>query len=572
MPGFSLRIDPSGRLDPLGAAETRSQADTPVHGGPWQCLHFEDAQGTLFCYGSPPAYFGLPQRLAEADVNPAAMGLAGKMRALDEDWSGHFPAAFVSAHWSPAERRLTLWRDGTGLIPLYYACTGDGGLAVATHPATLAAHLGRRPGGPGLHEYLHLLDISPPATIYPGIAALAPGECVRWEPDRGVATHKTPTMATPADELTVIEAVAELERRLTEAIQIQLEAATHPAVFLSSGIDSSLLCALAARIRPDITALTVGFDDDRRDEAPLARAIANHLGLRHEVWRFGRHELECALEEYTRGADQPMADPAILVTLLAFRRARERFDRVLDGTGADELLGAMPPRHLRIATEWAARIPLPLRKLAKTIARRLPGAYAPVFDFVHPAETLRRWKGFSAREIKALTGESVDLRESAFYRSFERFEAKRHFERYSALLNAMPCDRLAQAARLSGLDVRFPYWTPPVPAWLAGLPETLRWRPDAPKYLLRLLLSRHVPPVLWEGPKRGFDFPLHDFLSAQDHRIVRRYVMGADWRGLLSSSAAARHAEAFIAGDASELFRIWALVILSAWLSHDADR
>jgi asparagine synthase (glutamine-hydrolysing) len=270
-----------------------------------------------------------------------------------------------------------------------------------------------------------------------------------------------------------------------------------------------------------------------------------------------------------------MADPAEPATLLAFEQVRERHDAVLDGTGADELAGAMPPRHVRVAVEYAARLPAALRRRLAALLPRLPGltGYAPLFDFEHPAETMMRWHGFRRAEIEALCGEPVSLAHTRFYQVFSRFARGDHYARYSALQEALPCDRLSQAALITGLDVRFPFWAPDVETGLRGQPLAHRWRPDDPKRILRAMLARHVPRALWDLPKHSFDFPLQAFLCAEDFRVVRRYLLQDRWRRwqALAPDRVAEYGRRFIAGEHALCFRVWALVVLAAWLEGHFD-
>ena len=183
------------------------------------------------------------------------------------------------------------------------------------------------------------------------------------------------------------------------------------------------------------------------------------------------------------------------------------------------------------------------------------------------------WHGFRRREIEALCGEPVSLAHTRFYEVFARFSRNDHYARYSALMEALPCDRLSQAALVTGLDVRFPFWSPEVEDWLRGQPLSHRWREDAPKHILRSLLARHVPKNLWDLPKHSFDFPLQDFLAAEDFRVVRQCLLQGDWAKwqVLSTEHVAEYGRRFIAGEHSLRFRVWALVVLAAWLEGHFD-
>jgi asparagine synthase (glutamine-hydrolysing) len=349
-----------------------------------------------------------------------------------------------------------------------------------------------------------------------------------------------------------------------------------PAAFLSGGIDSSLIGAIAGRKRLDLTAITVGFDDAILDEAPLALRIAQHLGLRHEVLRFSHQEYVGAFERLARQLEQPMADPATPATVLAFDHCRKHFDAVLDGTGADEAVGLMPPRHVRLAVGYASRVPAAVRHRTARALRAVPklAGYAPVFDFEHPADTMSRWHGFSRAEIERLTGEPASLHHAQFFRTYHRFGRHAHFERYSALLNAMTCDRLNQSMAISGATVRFPFWNVDTDRFLRQLRTDFRYLPGQPKRILRALLARYVPAELWNLPKHGFNFPLRDFLAADDHALVRRHLDPARWvdHGLLRADAVQHCAQRFVAGDDRLTFRVWALVVLGAWLEAHGEQ
>jgi asparagine synthase (glutamine-hydrolysing) len=360
-----------------------------------------------------------------------------------------------------------------------------------------------------------------------------------------------------------------LDALLSASVRKRLAGAERPAAFLSGGVDSSLICALATRERGDLVAVTVGFDGDD-DEAPVARRIAKHLGLRHETLRFGHEALVEAFERLAQVMDQPTADPAAPATVLAFDHCSARYDAVLDGTGADEAVGALPPRHVRVAVQHSSRLPPPARRALAALLRRVPALapYTPLVDFEHPADTMIRWRGFSRPEIESLCSEPVSFEHTRFYRTFARFPRSAHFERYSALIDAMPCERLTQAMRASAANVRYPFCDREADHFIRQLPADLRHRPDEPKRVLRALLARYVPRELWDGPKRGFTFPLHEFLAAGDYALVRRYLDRDRWqrRALLVPDGVRNYAQRFIGGDRQLTFRVWTLVVLGAWL------
>lgn len=472
--------------------------------------------------------------------------------------------------------QLLLHRDASGLRDLYCHVT-PARIAFATHLDLLLSLPGveRRLARRSLHEYLRLLDIAAPNTLYEGLLAVEDGQTLRWSPGQTTASAMPPKPAVCTPPTDFETAVDLLDASLQDSVRARLAGVERPAAFLSGGIDSALLCAIAARQRPDLTAITVGFDGPDFDESPVARRIATAIGVRHEVLRFGRADHIRALKHLGTTMDQPVADPTTPTTVLAFAHCRKHFDTVLDGTGADEAVGLLPPRHTQLAVEWASLLPPPFRRQVAALLRRTPplATYAQLFDFDHGADVLTRWNGFRAGEIMALCGEPVSFEHTRFWQTFARHPRAAHFERYSALLDAMPCGRLNQAMVASGAKVRFPFWDKQTNRLLRQLPLPFRSAPGQPKRILRALLARHVPAPVWDSPKRGFTFPLQEFLAGEDHALVRRHLSAARWqpRRLLSPALVQALGERFIAGEPRLLFRVWALVVLSTWLEGHGE-
>lgn len=562
-----------------GFCGTSDRATDLAAGGNWLAW---GAEALVHRHGRiQVAYLGPALALADLrrdlgrppDEPPGALLLAAWSR-WSHDMVGRLDGPCALALQDGAE--LLLYRDSSGLRNLFWQQGPGGCIDFATHLDALpsAPGKGRRMCRRSLHEYLHFLDITAPNTIFDGIFAVEAGVLLRRSaPGRkpAAAQVQTPSIEPQAS---FDQAVDALEHSLQRSIAASLAGAAGPAAFLSGGVDSSLICALARQRRPDTVAVTVGFDDPSFDEGPVAARVADHLGLRHELLRFGQAELASAFDRLMKGLEQPMADPSTPATVLAFEYGRQRFDAILDGTGADEPLGAMPPRHLRLATQYASLLPLPLRSLtARTLkARPTLAAYARLFDFEHPADLLRRWHGFTRREIVALNGSEVSFEHTTFFQTFARYPRPAHFERYSALVDTMSSERLIQATLATSAPIRYPFCDRATDRLLRQLRTEYRYLPGQPKRILRALLARYVPPSIWDGPKRGFTFPLLRFLAADDHLLVRRHLDPDRWRprDWISAPGVWGIAQRFIAGDTTLTFRVWALVVLGAWLeNHD---
>ena len=469
---------------------------------------------------------------------------------------------------------VILFRDPSGLQSLYFAIQED---ATVCHAGRLEPIQARTSRGSeldrrSLHEYLRFLEVAPPRTVFTQISAVEAGHAVQLSNGR-MASSRPLTCPLPSNQPPNFDAAVDhLDTHLQRSVRTRLIDAARPAAFLSGGIDSALLCAIAGRQRPDLRAVTVGFEGASYDETPVAGRIAAHLGLEHEVLRFSREQYLAAFDRLSRYAEQPMSDPAAMATLLAFDHCREHYDVVLDGTGADEAVGMMPPRHVRLAVGYASRLPGFLRQQANRLLRAIPAlaGMAPLVDFDHPADTMSRWHGFTREEVERLCEEPVSFAQTQFFRTFNRYPRHAHFERYSALLNAMTCDRLNQAMLLTGATVRFPFWDRQTDRFIRQLRTDYRYLPGQPKRILRALLARYMPAAIWDLPKHGFNFPLSEFLSGDDFLLLRRHLAPERWhaRGLLSVEQVQRYGRDFMAGDQRLAFRVWGLVVLGAWLEH----
>lgn len=584
--GFYAVLDPLGRLDDSAFA-TRDLPPPQVHrAGRWLCAwdhgsvqaiaaeqggRYVIFHGTLYNQSCLAKELHLPPGAMTREI------LFGAWSHWPEEWTTRLDGLYALAFWTLDGSDLSLCRDMSGQLGLFHARTQNGCIAFASHLELLMRVPGvsRRISPQSLHEYLFLLDIAAPNTIFEGVRAVAPGERIVLDRTGVRADKPAPLPALPPIDVSFETALDTLEHRLSASIDARLEGVARPAAFLSGGIDSSLICALAAPKHAKLEAITVGFDTPGFDEAPVAQQIADHLGLRQRVLRFDRDQILHAMREIGQRAEQPFADPTGPVTLLAFERAQRDYDAILDGTGADEQMGAMPPRHVRIAVEYAARVPAGMRRMVLAALRRMPhmAGYAPIFNFDHPVELMRRWKGFAIREIEDLCGKPAELQTARFFQVFSRFPRHAHFERYSALIGVMPSDRLSQAALMTGLDVRFPFCSPGVDRHLRSLPKSYRWQADESKRILRALLARHVPRPLWDVPKHGFNFPLEGFLSHGNHELIRHYLLNGNWERwqLLRPDRVAEYAQRYISGERQLSFRVWALIVLATWLQDRLD-
>ena len=252
---------------------------------------------------------------------------------------------FAFALWSPREQRLELVRDRMGQKPLYYAELPDGGLVFASEMKALfstgmvdteALDL------TALDQFWALGYTCCGRTAYKAIKQLLPGERATWSPGKPVERQtwwSVPAWgATEGESRSVEEWADELEALLVDAIRSRLIADVPVGLFLSGGIDSSLICALAAKEGADLTAYTIQFAEAEYDETEHAKGVAEHLGLTHRIMRVD-DDLSAYFDAIAEGFDEPFGDLSCIPTWFLCREARREVTVALSGDAGDELFG-----------------------------------------------------------------------------------------------------------------------------------------------------------------------------------------------------------------------------------------
>lgn len=463
-------------------------------------------------------------------------------------------------------QNLYLCRDPVGSELLYHYQDANDTLVFSNKLETLIKLTGKPEiSKASLFEYLRFLEISAPSTIYQNIFLLEPNQilCMTFDKPEWIAKQSARFQTIAGNPVDIFEGL------LLDSIQRRIAGVDGLGAFLSCGIDSSLICALISRLNIDCKIFTVGFNDPQFDESKAAQAIAHHLGLEHEILIFDPHQDMTAFHEFTRSAPTPFADPALIPTHLCFKALKNRVDRILDGTGADSLIGAMPCRHIRFILDYSKHIPDWARKKISRIMKWTPAVrnYADLFDFEDECELMIPWKGFNRSEIADLCRSACDFSNTYFYKTYQKYSNKTPYEIYSKLFQAMNDDRVYQMAARLELKIEFPYMDKKTHAYVDGLTENWKYSKGESKFLYKRVLEKYLPEKMWNQPKHGFDYPFQRLLQYEDHQLIKRYLYpGALKRhGFFDADRVEAYVARFNAGDMEVKFKIWALVIFQAW-------
>jgi len=475
-------------------------------------------------------------------------GVAATLEKID----GMFTFAFYEAKTGS----LHLARDRFGEKPLYYA-QPNGAFVFGSEPRAVLAHPACRdlPVDPGaVASFLAFEYLPGQYGLRRGLKKLPAGHVLThakgrseircyWRPDPDEAG------AARAHE-SESQRLDRLEALLDAGVRDRLIADVPVGVFLSGGIDSSLIAAFVARHAPGLTALTVAVPGASYDETPAAKALARSFGLTHEVVDLDEAALLDAFQAVTSRMDEPLADSSLLPTWVLSRAARRHVTVALGGDGADELFAGYISFKANRGATALARLPAGLGLVARRMLAGLPhgsgymsgGFLLRQLSQGSGLDPARQWAAcmapFAPEELGELWRPDAI---AAATRSLEDPIAERLAARGSRPWSTaelihlfattyLPEDILQKVDRASmyvSLEVRAPYLGRAFAEYALSLPSRDKLRGLKTKLLLKKLALRHLPREIVERQKHGFAVPLARLLRQALKEPVGEAILGA---------------------------------------------
>ncbi|UCE86536.1 MAG: asparagine synthase (glutamine-hydrolyzing) [Deltaproteobacteria bacterium] len=505
---------------------------------------------------------------------------------------------FAFAGWDRVDRRLWLARDRLGVKPLFYRADANGVAFASELQALLRLPgVGRRIDRGALSAYLDFGFVPEPRSFVQGVEKLSPGSLLTWTADgaRVRAWWGVPDPPTGGDFASWREG---LYARLIDSVRLQLRSDVPVGTFLSGGVDSTLVTALASRERGAIDSFSVVYPEDPLlDERRFARAAARALGTRHFEVPIRAADVRAAAPELIASIDEPFADSSFVPVQLLSRAARERVTVALSGDGADELFAGY--RRYR-AERWLARwqrLPVRVRRsLGAGLRNRLrPDRSTRLGELVRRAQKVLASEGLSeaARALAlARIFDAADKRrlvpalDEALPSGLDDLRAVRRrvggrdpLDRQlrTDVCLGLPGDMLAKVDRASmahGLEVRVPFLDHRVVEHALALPTDRKLRGRRAKPALLDVFGPSLPRVVRRRRKAGFDAPLTGWLRGPLRELVRdtlepRRIAAA---GLLDAASVTQLITDHERGAADHAARIWSLVVLSDWSARHGIR
>ncbi|NMG08830.1 asparagine synthase (glutamine-hydrolyzing) [Brasilonema sp. UFV-L1] len=537
------------------------------------------------------------------------------MLASFSQWGIHgaierFNGMFAFALWNSQERVLHLGRDRLGEKPLYYGWCNNT-FVFGSELKALRAYPGFHPeiNRDALALFLRYSCVPTPYSIYQDIYKL-PAGCVLTL--NGADAHPKPIpywSVKKAAELGIakpflgseLEAIAEMETLLLEAVGLRMVADVPLGAFLSGGIDSSTVVALMqAQSSQSVKTFTIGFYEKAYNEAEHAKAVAEYLGTNHTELYLTPEDTLAVIPKLPVLYDEPFSDPSQIPTFLVSQLARKDVTVSLSGDGGDELfagynryfwgrsiwqkIGWMPKSLRQIAANALTSLsPQTWDRVFTNFGSVLPGKlkYSTAGDHLHKlagvlavsdpeamyAGLVSHWKEPEAIVIGSCEPATV----VSARQSWAQLPDYTQRMMYLDTVTYLPDDILVKVDRASmgvSLESRIPLLDHRILEFAWRLPLSMKIRHGQGKWLLRQILYKYVPKELIERPKMGFGIPIDSWLRGPLREWAEELLDESRLRqqGLFNPKPIQQKWKEHLSCDRNWQYHLWDVLMFQAWL------
>ena len=503
--------------------------------------------------------------------------LPGLYLELGDAFVERLVGAFALAVWDPRTRRALVARDRTGERPLFFTQRPDG-LRFASEIAALlaAGDQAAAVSSTAIRGYLQFGNFAAPRSPLEGVEKVAPGERILFENGTLRRERYWRWSITRTEKRT--PSLDEFDGIFREAVRRQSDVDIDFAVFLSGGLDSSLVAAVTRSLHPDrpLRAYTVRFDVDSFDEGDFAATVAERLGMRQESVWVRPEDLQTELPALVRRVGEPLADPAWLPAALLARQAAREFRMTLVGEGADELFGGYPTYlGARLAQRYS-RLPAPLRTLLRRAVEAVPASDKKVTvssllkRFVQGAELEgmarhQLWNSNISPELLRRLGVEPAGLPGPNPEGPELLDRVQQWDLEVPLAEGL----LTKADRASmsfALELRAPFLDEGILDFAARLPVSERIHGMTTKVFLKRYALRYLPREIVHRRKRGLSVPLGRWLRGPLRDWAADALSPAHLEPVGVNPSAARDVfQEHLDRRADHARALWTLIVLSHW-------
>ena len=514
---------------------------------------------------------------------------------------------FAFAIWDGRQKRMLIARDRVGKKPLFYFSDCEKLVFASEIKAILASGAVPAQADPAsLHDYLTYLYFPPPRTAYKNIFKLPPATCMRVDvsPGGGLQSRAWKywdpvECCAEAAETPGADLIDRTRSLIEEAVRIRLVSDVPLGVFLSGGIDSSTITALASRSSPGkLRTFSIGFrDSDLYNELPFANLVAERFETDHHILHADAHCVEC-LTEVVRHFDEPFGNPTAILQYILTKLMRQHVTVALSGDGGDEVFGgyvrytgAQLAGYYRALPGFLTRgLMLQLSKLIRDNTRGRHG-FRRLREFAESAwqaeeEMYLSWVGyFSEGEKQALYtpsfssqvkgNDSGDFLRDLFRRA-TRLDPLNRLG-YVDVASFLSCNCLEYSDRMSmanSLEVRCPFTDHELVEFALHLQPSLKLRYFETKWILKRAMRGILPEPVLRRRKVGFNPPAPQWINRELKPLIAQFLAPQviERRGMFRPDAVSRLIREHAESRRDNTLKIWALLMIELWQRLYFDR
>jgi len=503
---------------------------------------------------------------------------------------------FSFAIFDRTENELILARDRFGINPLLYYHDNDKLVFASEMRSLLAYNIPKALDHESLNLYLELNYVPAPFTMLEGVKKLLPGEYLKINstevfPQR---YYQIPHAQNSISKLTYDQQKTKIVSLMEEAVAKRLVSDVPLGAFLSGGIDSSIVVALASRYTDQLNTFSIGYSDQPFfDETNYAQLVAKKFSTRHTAYSLNNQELYSHLFEVWEHLDEPFADSSALPTYILSKYTRQSVTVALSGDGADELFGGYN-KHLALQRSLDGGYSNSLVRVLAPLLTILPKSRNNVIsNKIRQLDRMARglslslpdrywfWAGVAGRQeaLDVLSSESLlNLNQAAVVG--RRQQILKHL-RPNADLNdilftdmqlVLPNDMLCKVDWMSmahGLEVRVPFLDHELVNFVFSLPTESKVHFGMRKRILQDSFKEVLPKELYNRPKKGFEVPLLHWMRTELNTVIENELLNEDLlkdQGIFDVSYVNQLKKKLHSSNPQDNpARIWGLLVFQKW-------
>ncbi|HNR18926.1 MAG TPA: asparagine synthase (glutamine-hydrolyzing) [Bacteroidia bacterium] len=512
---------------------------------------------------------------------------------------------FLIAIYDKVAQELYIFRDRIGIKPLFYYWDGKN-FAFASELKSLlkVEHVKKEINQQAVKLFLNLGYIPAPQTIYRNIFKMKSGHWIKVNKDGLVqnAYWQLPRLIKNETIGNLEEAMVKLSDLIVSSVQYQLRSDVPSGVFLSGGIDSSMITATAVMLSAlKVNSFSIGFEESSHNEAQYAKKIAEFLGTNHHEFIVSYKDAISLFDSILDAYDEPYADSSSIPTMLVSKLARQHVTVTLSGDGGDELFFGYG------SYKWAKRLDSSLiyaaRKPLAGLLSLFPQRYKRVGKLVNAASHKnieqhifsQEQYFFSDQELSELLNEPYlissrkeqedtisnflsannNMFDAAnnlnFTRNFTAMEKQALFDLQYYLQDDL-LTKVDRASMKYSLETRVPFLDHRIIEFALNLSPELKYRNGVSKYILKKILYQYVPEELFNRPKQGFAIPLSKWLKTDLKYLIDDYLNESVIKkyNVVNYQKVKAMVSSFNSGTEFLYNRLWVLIVLHKWFTKNA--